>query len=602
MTVPESNIGKTLHSLNASTTTRRSFLKRGIAVGLSVPALTTLLAACDPEDGDTVDDDAAPATEPDDEPAEEEPDDTAVTEDDEEEDVTPDDDEEDVPEEADDDAADVDEDDDRYGGSLNVALTGDPPGLDIQWILGGHSTLLGMHIWETILTWDENFDPVPELAESLDISDDGLTANIELREGVLFHNGEEMTAEDVIASLERWADLSPRSGGFVDTLDEMEAIDDYSVEIRMNESLGPLSTLLSRYPGCCGIYPTSVIEASDGQDLAEVVGTGPYEFVEFVPDQHIHMRRFEDYVGRDEEPSGYAGRKNQYVDEIFFIPVPDEAARIAGLQAGDFHYLQEVTSDQYEVVEDHPESVAEIPPPTQPIVWILNMAEGICTNETLRQALLAAIDAEEVLAAGFAEGFAIVDPSLTLPETAWYTTAGEEFHNQADPDRARELAEEAGYDGEPIRFMTSNERQALHNMALITQQQLEDAGFNIDLQVMDWATLQERRDDPTDWDIFTTNFGFFPDPIMIPNVAGSTWTGWWDTEEKNELTQRFWTESDYDTRFEIWEEIQQLSYEEVPQIMMGHASVLQAYSVHLQDPPEYTQLGASFWNSWLDEE
>jgi peptide/nickel transport system substrate-binding protein len=598
MTLPEKNFGNVLQSMNASTSTRRSFLKRGIVVGLSVPTFASLLAACDPDDDDTIDDDE-PVTEPGDEPEDVEPDDTEDDETDDTEEVTPDDDEEDA---AEDDDAPADDEDDRYGGTLNVALTGDPPGLDIQWILGGHSTLLGMHIWETILTWDENFDPVPELAESLDISDDGLTVNIELREGVPFHNGEEMTAEDVIASLERWAELSPRSGGFVDTYEEMEALDDYSVEIRMSESLGPLSTLLSRYPGCCGIYPASVIEASDGQDLAEVVGTGPYEFVEFVADQHIHMRRFEDYVGRDEEPSGYAGRKNQYVDEIFFIPVPDEAARIAGLQAGDFHYLQEVTSDQHEVVEDHPESVAEIPPPTQPIVWILNMAEGICTNQTLRQALLAAIDADEVLAAGFADGFATVDPSLTLPETAWYTTAGEEFHNQADPDRARELAEEAGYDGEPIRFMTSNERQALHNMALITQQQLEDAGFNIDLQVMDWATLQERRDDPTDWDIFTTNFGFFPDPIMIPNIAGSTWTGWWDTDEKNELTQRFWTESDYETRFEIWEEIQQLSYEEVPQIMMGHASVLLAYSAHLQDPPEYAQLGASFWNSWLDEE
>jgi peptide/nickel transport system substrate-binding protein len=599
MTAQDENVSQLSSSLLQSDLSRRSFLKRGVAVGLSTPVFASLLAACDPDDDDP------PAAEPDDEePAVDEADDDEPADiaDDEDEPVTEteEDGEEDEP--ADDEVPAEEADDDRYGGTLNVALTGDPPGLDIQWILGGHSTLLGMHIWETILTWNEDFETVPELAESLDISDDGLTVNIELREGVPFHNGEEMTAEDVIASLERWADLSPRSGGFVDTYEEMEALDDYTVEIRMNESLGPLSTLLSRYPGCCGIYPASVIEASDEQDLAEVVGTGPYEYVEFLPDQHIHMRRFEDYVGRDEEPSGYSGRKNQYVDEIFFIPVPDEAARIAGLQAGDFHYLQEVTSDQHEVVEDHPESVAEIPPPTQPIVWILNMAEGICTNQTLRQALLAAIDAEEVLAAGFAEGFAVVDPSLTLPETAWYTTAGEEFFNQADHDRAQELAEEAGYDGEPIRFMTSNERQALHNMALITTQQLEDAGFNIDLQVMDWATLQERRDDQTDWDMFTTNFGFFPDPIMIPNVAGSTWTGWWNTEQKNELTQEFWTETDHETRFEIWEEIQRLSYEEVPQIMMGHASVLQAYSTRLQDAPEYTQLGASFWNSWLDEE
>jgi peptide/nickel transport system substrate-binding protein len=592
MAAQDENLNRITSSLLHRDVSRRSLLKRGLAAGLSTPVFASLLAAC-AEDEDVADDDAPPAAEPDDDVDDvEEPVDD-VDDEDEEEEPDVEDDELDDEEEPGDDA-----EDDRYGGTLNVAITGDPTGLDIQWILGGFMTLIGMHMWETLLTWDEDFEPVPELAESIDVQDDGLNIVIELREGVLFHNGDEMTAEDVIASLERWGELSPRSGGFVDTYDELEAVDDYTVEIRMNESLGPLTTLLSRYPGCCGIYPASVIEASDGQDLAEIVGTGPYEFVEFLSDQHVHVRRFEDYVGRDEEPSGYAGRKYQYLDEIFFIPIPDEAARIAGLQAGDYHYLQEIGSDHYETLDDHEETVAEIPPRTQPIVWILNMREGICANQSMRQALQAAVDPEEVLIAGFAEGFADLDPSLTLPETAWYTRAGEEYFNQADPDRARELAEEAGYDGEPIRFMTSGERQALHDMALVTTQQWEDAGFNIDLQVMDWATLQERRDIPGDWDVFTTNFGFFPDPIMIPNVAGSTWSGWWDTDEKNELTRQFWTESDFDTRFELWEEIQRLAYEEVPQIMFGHASVLVAHSARLQDAPEYTQLGASFWNSW----
>ncbi len=591
MPANDENYHRILGSVLQRDVSRRSLLKRGLALGVSVPVVASLLAACETDDDDDepVDDDA-PAVEPDD-------DDDAVEEDDEVDDEEPDvedDDEVDDEEPVDDEAA-------RYGGTMNVALTGDPPGIDIQWILGGHSTLLGMHMWETLLTWNEDFETVPELAETLEVSDDGLTIDITLREGVLFHNGEEMTAEDVIASLDRWNNLSPRSGGFGDTYDEMEALDDYSVQIRMNDSLGPLMTLMSRYPGCCGIYPASVIEASDENDLAEMVGTGPYEFVEWAPDQHIHMRRFEDYVGRDEETSGYAGRKHQYLDEIFFIPVPNEAARVAGLQAGDYHWLQEVGTDQYEVLDDDERTVATIPAPTQPIVWILNMQEGICTNQTLRQALLAAVDCQQVLRTGFAEGFWFLDPSPVLADTAWHSNVGEEFYNQADPDRARELAEEAGYDGEPIRFMTSSERQALHDMALITTQQWEDAGFNIDLQIMDWATLQERRDIPEEWDVFTTNFGFFPDPIMIPNVAGSTWTGWWDTEEKNELTRRFWTESDFDTRFEIWEEIQRLSYEEVPQIVFGHASVLTAHAASLQNPPEYVQLGASFWNAWLDE-
>src|SRR5699024_4140261 len=132
------------------------------------------------------------------------------------------------------------------------------------------------------------------------------------------------------------------------------------------------------------------------------------------------------------DPSGYAGRKHQYLDDIYFIPVPDEAARVAGLQAGDLDYLAEVSPDQIETIDTDPNSVAQIPPPHQPGAWVMNMQEGILSNQTMRQALQAAVDCEAMLLAGYGEDFATLDPSIVLRETAWHTTAGEEYYNQAN--------------------------------------------------------------------------------------------------------------------------------------------------------------------------
>jgi peptide/nickel transport system substrate-binding protein len=595
------SLKKVLNQLTEEQISRRKLIQRAGLFAAAATSISTLLAAC-ADDDDPVDDEDVAAEEPEDtddseeveEEVEEETDDAAEVDDESTEEDDPDDDESTEED-------DPGDDDGIYGGTLRVALLGEPPRIDTVTGTGFTVNFVAWNIWETLLTWDENFDPVPELLESLEVSDDGLNVTLILREGVMFHNGEEMTSADVAASIQRWSDVSPLSGAFQNNHESIEPIDDYTIEIAMQEPLGPLTTLLSRQAGGCAISPQSIVEAAGEDAITEFVGTGPYKFVEYQPDQHILVERFEDYSSRDEEPSGYAGRKYQYLDEMYFIPVPDEAARLSGAQAGDYHFLETIGTDQYEVVADDPELVAEIYPPQQWGAWVLNTQDGVLANQVLRQAIQAALDCEEMLMAGYGEGFYRLDPSLMFQESAWYSTAGEEYYNQANPEHARELAEEAGYDGEPIRLMTSQEYMFLYNMAQICQQQLEDAGFNIDLQTMDWTTLQSRRNDPTDWEIFTTFHPFFADPVMFPHVAGTTWAGWWDTEQKIDLANRFIAEIDFETRFAIWEELQLLHYEEVPQIKIGDASEVGVRSVRLMNPPTTVQVGASFWNSWLDE-
>ncbi len=576
--------------------TRRTLLKRAAVIGASTPLLAGLLAACDDDSTDDAADDSAVVEDDDEvEPAETADDDVDEPEDDSEEDDDA---------ESDD---DVEPDDDsevgegQRGGSLNVALIGDPPSIDIHQTTAVTVGFFAWHIYEPLFTWDEDFAVTPELVDTHEVSDDGMLNTIQLRENITFHNGEEMTSHDVVASIQRWNEAGGVGASLLEAIDNIDEVDDHTIEFEMNTPFGAFSTMLARRYGGCAIYPASVIEESSESSLDDYIGTGPYQLVEYTADQHVHVQRFEDYNSREEEPSGYAGRKHQYLDEIYFIPVPNEASRAAGLQAGDYDYLESMSPDQFEELEDDPNVVAEMLPPVTWPTFVFNTREGILADQTMRQALQAALDHEELMTAGYGEDRFRLTSSVLLEETAFATYAGEENYNINDPDLARELLEEAGYDGEPIRFITSQEYQFLYNMAAVCTQQLEDVGVNVDLQVYDWATLIETRGDEDAWDIFTTFISFAPDPLVSTFVATTSWPGWWDTEEKVELVSQIEQETDFDVRFEAWEQLQELFYEQVPMIKLGDDMDFNARSPRLQGFEPITQLGVAFWNMWVED-
>jgi peptide/nickel transport system substrate-binding protein len=587
-----------LETIRDNQLSRRQLLKRGAALGLAVPTVSTLLAACDPDGGD---DDEPGGVEP--MPDEDDDGDVEIDEDDDEEDEEAVDDEpaetDDAAEESDDDVAADDEG--QRGGTLEVALTGDPPTLDVHQTTGTIVALVAWHIYEPLFTWDEDFQLAPELAESHEVSDDGLTNTLQIREGVTFHNGEELTSEDVVASIEHWAEVSGLGESLLANVDDIEIVDDYTVDFHMTEPYGVFAVALARQNQGCAIYQASVIEESDDGSLSEHIGTGPYQFVAWEADQYIHVERFDDYASREEEASGYAGQKNQYIDEIYFRPVPDEAGRIAGLQAGDFHYLENIISDHYESLDDDENVTVEIRGIRQWSVFVLNTADGLFTDQTLRQAVQAAVDCEPILQAGYGDGLFELDPGIMTSDTAWNSQVGAELYDIGDPDRAQELLEEAGYDGTPVRILTTQEYMGLYYQAAVLEQQLNDAGFEVEMEIVDWATLTERRNDETAWDLFTSTFTFRIDPIQLPMLQGTSWPGWWDSEEKVELSERLERETEFEDRYEVLEQIQELFYEEVPQIKVGDALELNARSPLVQNFIAPTQLQPVFWNIWLDQ-
>ncbi len=290
---------------------------------------------------------------------------------------------------------------------------------------------------------------------------------------------------------------------------------------------------------------------------------------------------------------------NAYVDTIRFVPVPDEAARIAGLQAGDYDYLESVTTDQFESIEGDENVVAEVGPPTGNDQILMNLDQGIMLDQNLRRAVQAAVDCEQILIASWGEDYYRLDPGHMWQETIWHSTVGEDRYNMADTELASELLGESDYDGEVIRIITTQEYSEMFSTASLLEQQLADAGMETEMEVFDWSTLLDTRGDTSAWDIAITGFSFRVDPTQLPFMR-CEWGGMWCSDEKVELVDQLFTEVDQDDRIAAWEGIQELIYEEVPLIKTGEGLNLLAYSPRVQDL-NLILLAPAYWNVWIDE-
>jgi peptide/nickel transport system substrate-binding protein len=580
-----------LEEARSGSLTRRDVIRRGLALGLSLPLISALLAACGSDDDDSPAAPAAPTAT--DVPAD--ADDEEEEEEEEEEEPTPE------PEEDDDEPA---AGEGRRGGKLIVAAIGEPQTLDEHQTTAGITAEIGYCMYETLFAYDHEYQPSPMLAESYTVSDDGLNHTFKLRQGVMFHNGKEMTSEDVVANMVRWGEISGVGKALFEATESIEATDDYTIEMVTSKPYGTILIALCSNTQACTIHPKEVIDEFGLDPITDnYIGTGPYQFAGRQADAYIRFERFDDYVAIEGDTDGYGGHKYQWVDEIEFVPVPDEAARVAGMQAGDYHIVMALGNDHYETLKDDASLLVEIRPPSNWDVFFLNWAQPMMADPLIRKAFQAALDHMPIMQASRGGGdFVQLDPSLMMQPTPFYSTAGEELYNIADPELAAGYLEEAGYDGTPVRFMATQEYAYMYGAAVVAKQQLEDAGFVIDLQITDWATVLERRAMKDAWDVFVTGHGFVPDPSQITYIGQmNIYPGWWDDEASLELAAELLSETDFETRFDLWEQIQINAYEQVPAVKTGDSSVISVWSRQVGGYTDQLQRGVPYWNVWLEE-
>jgi len=222
----------------------------------------------------------------------------------------------------------------KPGGAINIATVGEPPTLDPMESPADVVGIISQHMFETLYTWGEGWKVVPLLAAGdAQISADGKTYTIPLRTGVKFHDGTDMTSEDVKASLERWMKIAQRGKQTAEKVASVEAPDANTIRIVLKEPFAPLLPLLSLQTSAAIILPAE----KQAQPMTEFVGTGPYKFKERQPDQYVQLVRFDDYVPREDAANLYGGRRVAYLDELRFVPVPNASTRIEGALSGLYH-------------------------------------------------------------------------------------------------------------------------------------------------------------------------------------------------------------------------------------------------------------------------
>ena len=486
----------------------------------------------------------------------------------------------------------------RMGGVLKAAMIGEPPSLDLHWTTAVITQQIMWHVYETLYTYDRNFTPIPMLAEGHAVADGGRRYTIALRKGVRFHNGREMTAADVVASLSRWGKVSTPGKAIWANVEAIEARDPSTVVLHLKEPSGSLLFGLGRPNAGAAIHPKSVIDAAGDGQIKEFIGTGPYRFVEHKPDRYIRLVRFKDYAARPEPPDGYGGKRVAYVDEILFIPVPDVAVRLAGVETGEYHFGQQIKQDQYDRIKGLAAVEARVVKPSGWITAVPNHKEGLMTSKKIRQAFLAALEMEPIMAAAIGNrDFYRLDGALFFSEQAqWHSAAGLASYDQHDKDKARRLLKEAGYAGQPVRWITTREYEWMYKSALVSKQQLEEVGFKIDLQVLDWATLVQRRNKPELFDVFSTGYTFTADPALATSVQ-CNWPGWWCQEEKDRVLAELARETDPKKRRALIDRLQTLFYEDVGRIKFGDYFSLDLVRKELKGFRSTPEL--YFWNAWL---
>ncbi|RSK36512.1 ABC transporter substrate-binding protein [Bhargavaea beijingensis] len=484
----------------------------------------------------------------------------------------------------------------KTGGTLEVAYPTQPQTLDPHGTTAEATRDAAKVIYEGLVTINENYEVIPQLADSFEVSDDNKKVTFKLREGVLFHNGEEMTSADVVASMQKWAKSKPELGEH-----EWVAADDYTVELNLSNPSSLIMHFLADVGNLAAIMPKEVAESADATGAKEYIGTGPFQFVEWKQDEVIQFKKFEDYVADEDATDGLGGKKEAFVDSINWRFVPDASTRVNGLMSGQYHFAHMLSYDSIPQVEGNPQVEVDVwPYGIEGLVF--NKKEGLFTDVKARQAVNYALDMEVIMSSAFTgEDYYDLDPSLFLEsQVDWYTDTGKENYNQKDVDKAKQLLEESGYNGEEIVILTSRDYEHHYNAAVATQQQLEEIGMNVKLDVYDWPTLLERRNDPSAYNIFYTGFSttFTPHQFVFLDSA-TEWPGWTNNPDIDRLLDEINVAASQDEAKELYAQLQQLMWEDLPIINTGTNSRVSGYS---KDLSGYTNLsGPNFWNVSINQ-
>lgn len=455
---------------------------------------------------------------------------------------------------------------------------------------------IGFNMYEGLVTYDGDREIAPMLAESWEVSDDGTSVTFTLREGVPFHDGTEMSPEDVVASIDFWR---ARNGPALEHLESLDmSVDGNAVTLSTDEPR-PILDFVAMTTHPLVIMPASVIEGvAEGEGVTDYVGTGPYEYVEWVEDQHVLLTRFDDYVGVEDDPSGYAGSKAASIENLRFVIAPDSSARVSGLESGTYHAIDQVQPDDVMQL-DTPEYETTTHTGTFSSLFF-NHAEGLMTDENLRRAIYAGIDIEQVELATFAdESQWDMDGAWVVEGSDFYTEEGLGNWNAGDLDLAQEFVEASSYDGETVRLLATQDYPQVYNFAIVVQETLTDLGIDSEITTQPWTTMLETRTDAGAWDITFSTLWPLPTVPSAHSFLAPSYPGWIDYEDITEALEQVHAAQTPEERQEASEALQRANADRAGWLKSGNQATIHTSTT---DVAEIDYLdGPIYWNAEFTE-
>jgi peptide/nickel transport system substrate-binding protein len=455
------------------------------------------------------------------------------------------------------------------------------PGITTAYMTRNH----GYMVYDTLVATDSSFKIQPQMAD-WKISDDKLTYTFTLRDGLKWHDGAPVTAEDCVASLKRWGRVDGMGQKLMDFTASIEATDAKTITLKLKEPYGLVLESIGKPSSHVPfMMPKRLAETEAGKTIAEQIGSGPFKFVqaEFQPGVKAVYVKNTDYVPRKEPSSWTAGGKVVKVDRVEWITMPDAQTAANALQSGDIDFLENPPFDLVPVLEANKELTVEtLSKFGFQTLGRMNFLLPPFDNVKVRRAALLAMNQKDVLDAlvGNPKYYKICG-AVFVCDTPLATDIGSETLVKGNGmAEAKKLLAESGYDGTPIVLMAPGDVVTLKAQPTVAAQLLRQAGFKVDLQATDWQTVVTRRASQKPvkeggWNMFFTNWTAADvlNPVVSVSVGGrgtkGGWFGWAEDATVEKLRDAFARASSPDEQKKIAADVQKRVLDEVIYIPLG---------------------------------
>jgi peptide/nickel transport system substrate-binding protein len=495
----------------------------------------------------------------------------------------------------------------RRGGTMRVTLTADIRSLDASRSDNLTEIVLN-HIYEQLVAHKNDMTIGPAAAESWEVSPDGKSYTFKLKKDAVYHNGDKVLAADVKWLWERRMGAAKTSTPWLCSVnfdgsrglkvESVEAPDDRTVVFNLDQ---PNTLFLVRMADIvCNVWVASPKNVgADGNWIAgSAIGSGPFQLKEWRKEQYVSLERFAGYVPLKTRRDGYSGDRTTYLDEVRFMVIPDKTAAETALIAGQVDVVTYLQASRMDDMKKRGAVIMTAPGLSMTAV-LIQTNDPLLANVKIRRAMAHAIDFSEIAAVKTAE-LAEFNPS-GVPQSSAYFDKTFQTWPAYDPALARKLLAEAGYKGEPIKLQANKRYIGMYDNAVLVQAMLNAAGFNVQLDVIDWAA---QLDNFFGGKFQLQSFGYSSraDPMIIyGSLIGKksvSATAQWDNPEVYELYLKALATGDFNERKPLLKQLHAMMAEQVPILAMYYYPVIDAVSPKLVGYEAWPLEKPRAWGVW----